>query len=134
MCLEKHVSLPFLKIVIVVTRLLEVGFSQCSTGAIGDTDSVTKHIALRKVQGLILSRVSRLSRMRLVFRYGQCHRTADDDRQQSVTRAVQAVAAGVTYECNAGNVTMSHRTRERPAECLASLSHSTMIGLSCAQH
>ncbi|GBP29830.1 hypothetical protein EVAR_94670_1 [Eumeta japonica] len=26
-----------------------------------------------------------------------------------------------------GNVTMSHR--ERPAECLASLSHSTMIGL-----
>ncbi|GBP13714.1 hypothetical protein EVAR_71987_1 [Eumeta japonica] len=26
-----------------------------------------------------------------------------------------------------GNVTMSHRTRERPAECLASLSHSTMI-------
>ncbi|GBP82845.1 hypothetical protein EVAR_34509_1 [Eumeta japonica] len=27
-----------------------------------------------------------------------------------------------------GNVTMSHRTRE-PAECLASLSHSTMIGL-----
>ncbi|GBP90038.1 hypothetical protein EVAR_68379_1 [Eumeta japonica] len=23
---------------------------------------------------------------------------------------------------------MSHRTRERPAECLASLSHSTMIG------
>ncbi|GBP39409.1 hypothetical protein EVAR_95861_1 [Eumeta japonica] len=28
-----------------------------------------------------------------------------------------------------GNVTMSHRTRERPAECLASLSHSTMIGL-----
>ncbi|GBP49280.1 hypothetical protein EVAR_102223_1 [Eumeta japonica] len=27
-----------------------------------------------------------------------------------------------------GNVTMSHR-RERPAECLASLSHSTMIGL-----
>ncbi|GBP30970.1 hypothetical protein EVAR_81868_1 [Eumeta japonica] len=32
-----------------------------------------------------------------------------------------------------GNVTMSHRTRERPAECLASLSHSTMIGLR-AQH
>ncbi|GBP08879.1 hypothetical protein EVAR_78273_1 [Eumeta japonica] len=28
-----------------------------------------------------------------------------------------------------GNVTMSHRTRERPAECLASLSHSTMIVL-----
>ncbi|GBP39947.1 hypothetical protein EVAR_39175_1 [Eumeta japonica] len=27
-----------------------------------------------------------------------------------------------------GNVTMSHRTRERPAEC-PSLSHSTMIGL-----
>ncbi|GBP64925.1 hypothetical protein EVAR_49219_1 [Eumeta japonica] len=27
-----------------------------------------------------------------------------------------------------GNVTMSHRT-ERPAECFASLSHSTMIGL-----
>ncbi|GBP56971.1 hypothetical protein EVAR_79107_1 [Eumeta japonica] len=27
-----------------------------------------------------------------------------------------------------GNVTMSHRTRERPAECLAS-PHSTMIGL-----
>ncbi|GBP03375.1 hypothetical protein EVAR_101763_1 [Eumeta japonica] len=33
-----------------------------------------------------------------------------------------------------GNVTMSHRTRERPAECLASLSHSTMIGLLRAQH
>ncbi|GBP84216.1 hypothetical protein EVAR_62232_1 [Eumeta japonica] len=32
-----------------------------------------------------------------------------------------------------GNVTMSHRTRE-PAECLASLSHSTMIGLPRAQH
>ncbi|GBP05337.1 hypothetical protein EVAR_71222_1 [Eumeta japonica] len=32
-----------------------------------------------------------------------------------------------------GNVTMSHRTRERPAECLASLSHSTMIGLPRAQ-
>ncbi|GBP64519.1 hypothetical protein EVAR_53018_1 [Eumeta japonica] len=31
-----------------------------------------------------------------------------------------------------GNVTMSHRTRE--AECLASLSHSTMIGLPRAQH
>ncbi|GBP56343.1 hypothetical protein EVAR_43282_1 [Eumeta japonica] len=28
---------------------------------------------------------------------------------------------------------MSHRTRERPAECLASLSHSTMIGLLRAQ-
>ncbi|GBP11953.1 hypothetical protein EVAR_74570_1 [Eumeta japonica] len=38
---------------------------------------------------------------------------------------------GVTYEKSVtlGNVTMSHRTRERPAECLASLSHSTMIGL-----
>ncbi|GBP77517.1 hypothetical protein EVAR_98970_1 [Eumeta japonica] len=36
---------------------------------------------------------------------------------------------GVTYEkgVTLGNVTMSHRTRERPAECLASLSHSTMI-------
>ncbi|GBP95593.1 hypothetical protein EVAR_68504_1 [Eumeta japonica] len=33
-----------------------------------------------------------------------------------------------------GNVTMSHRTRERPAECLASLSHSTMIGLPRAQY
>ncbi|GBP51205.1 hypothetical protein EVAR_85416_1 [Eumeta japonica] len=32
-----------------------------------------------------------------------------------------------------GNVTMSHRTRERPAECLASLSHSTMIGLPRAR-
>ncbi|GBP16217.1 hypothetical protein EVAR_93591_1 [Eumeta japonica] len=33
---------------------------------------------------------------------------------------------GVTYEkgVTLGNVTMSHRTRERPAECLASLSHS----------
>ncbi|GBP67199.1 hypothetical protein EVAR_47758_1 [Eumeta japonica] len=28
---------------------------------------------------------------------------------------------------------MSHRTRERPAECLASLSHSTMIGLPRAR-
>ncbi|GBP69764.1 hypothetical protein EVAR_48792_1 [Eumeta japonica] len=28
---------------------------------------------------------------------------------------------------------MSHRTRERLAECLASLSHSTMIGLPRAQ-
>ncbi|GBP38630.1 hypothetical protein EVAR_27816_1 [Eumeta japonica] len=43
---------------------------------------------------------------------------------------------GVTYEKSVtlGNVTMSHRTRERPAECLASLSHSTMIGLPRAQH
>ncbi|GBP12349.1 Solute carrier organic anion transporter family member 4A1 [Eumeta japonica] len=42
---------------------------------------------------------------------------------------------GVTYEkgVTLGNVTMSHRTRERPAECLASLSHSTMIGLPRAQ-
>ncbi|GBP48837.1 hypothetical protein EVAR_8445_1 [Eumeta japonica] len=37
---------------------------------------------------------------------------------------------GVTLKSvTLGNVTMSHRTRERPAECLASLSHSTMIGL-----
>ncbi|GBP19919.1 hypothetical protein EVAR_11309_1 [Eumeta japonica] len=36
---------------------------------------------------------------------------------------------GVTLKSvTLGNVTMSHRTRE-PAECLASLSHSTMIGL-----
>ncbi|GBP40746.1 hypothetical protein EVAR_26409_1 [Eumeta japonica] len=43
---------------------------------------------------------------------------------------------GVTYEKSVtlGNVTMSHRTRERLAECLASLSHSTMIGLPRAQH
>ncbi|GBP27325.1 hypothetical protein EVAR_18798_1 [Eumeta japonica] len=32
-----------------------------------------------------------------------------------------------------GNVTMSHRTREA-RRCLASLSHSTMIGLPRAQH
>ncbi|GBP65749.1 hypothetical protein EVAR_44394_1 [Eumeta japonica] len=41
---------------------------------------------------------------------------------------------GVTLKSvTLGNVTMSHRTRE-PAECLASLSHSTMIGLPRAQH
>ncbi|GBP74770.1 hypothetical protein EVAR_45099_1 [Eumeta japonica] len=40
---------------------------------------------------------------------------------------------GVTLKSvTLGNVTMSHRTREA-AECLASLSHSTMIGLR-AQH
>ncbi|GBP70827.1 hypothetical protein EVAR_54341_1 [Eumeta japonica] len=51
-------------------------------------------------------------------------------------RAVEGLRLGVTYEKSVtlGNVTMSHRTRERPAECLASLSHSTMIGLPRAQH
>ncbi|GBP00291.1 hypothetical protein EVAR_890_1 [Eumeta japonica] len=45
--------------------------------------------------------------------------------------AIFSLRLGVTYEkgVTLGNVTMSHRTRERPAECLASLSHSTMIGL-----
>ncbi|GBP12488.1 hypothetical protein EVAR_10167_1 [Eumeta japonica] len=49
---------------------------------------------------------------------------------------VKWLRLGVTYEkgVTLGNVTMSHRTRERPAECLASLSHSTMIGLPRAQH
>ncbi|GBP15575.1 hypothetical protein EVAR_5278_1 [Eumeta japonica] len=47
---------------------------------------------------------------------------------------LQRLRLGVTYEkgVTLGNVTMSHRTRERPAECLASLSHSTMIGLARA--
>ncbi|GBP00899.1 hypothetical protein EVAR_2225_1 [Eumeta japonica] len=47
----------------------------------------------------------------------------------------KSLRLGVTYEkgVTLGNVTMSHRTRERPAECLASLSHSTMIGLPRAQ-
>ncbi|GBP75147.1 hypothetical protein EVAR_42390_1 [Eumeta japonica] len=46
-------------------------------------------------------------------------------------RSARMLRLGVTYEKSVtlGNVTMSHRTRERPAECLASLSHSTMIGL-----
>ncbi|GBP34657.1 hypothetical protein EVAR_19048_1 [Eumeta japonica] len=57
----------------------------------------------------------------------------------SACRALNAgerLRLGVTYEkgVTLGNVTMSHRTRERPAECLASLSHSTMIGLPRAQH
>ncbi|GBP23555.1 hypothetical protein EVAR_12838_1 [Eumeta japonica] len=40
---------------------------------------------------------------------------------------------GVTYEkgVTLGNVTMSHRTRESPPPCRL---HSTMIGLSRAQH
>ncbi|GBP01504.1 hypothetical protein EVAR_97729_1 [Eumeta japonica] len=42
-------------------------------------------------------------------------------------------AAGVTLKkCTLGNVTMSHQT-ERPASMLASLSHSTMIGLPRAR-
>ncbi|GBP59706.1 hypothetical protein EVAR_48675_1 [Eumeta japonica] len=51
-------------------------------------------------------------------------------------RPGEPLRLGVTYEKSVtlGNVTMSHRTRERPAECLASLSHSTMIGLPRAQH
>ncbi|GBP42428.1 hypothetical protein EVAR_47721_1 [Eumeta japonica] len=51
-------------------------------------------------------------------------------------RITSRLRLGVTYEkgVTLGNVTMSHRTRERPAECLASLSHSTMIGLPRAQH
>ncbi|GBO99534.1 hypothetical protein EVAR_73405_1, partial [Eumeta japonica] len=45
------------------------------------------------------------------------------------------VAAGSHFESvTLGNVTMSHRTRERPAECLASLSHSTMIGLRALEN
>ncbi|GBP42790.1 hypothetical protein EVAR_83307_1 [Eumeta japonica] len=52
------------------------------------------------------------------------------------TNPTLGLRLGVTYEkgVTLGNVTMSHRTRERPAECLASLSHSTMIGLPRAQH
>ncbi|GBP56982.1 hypothetical protein EVAR_88611_1 [Eumeta japonica] len=46
---------------------------------------------------------------------------------------IDQLRLGVTLKSvTLGNVTMSHRTRERPAECLASLSHSTMIGR--AQH
>ncbi|GBP44834.1 Protein tipE [Eumeta japonica] len=54
----------------------------------------------------------------------------------SNSASLSGLRLGVTYEkgVTLGNVTMSHRTRERPAECLASLSHSTMIGLPRAQH
>ncbi|GBP34085.1 hypothetical protein EVAR_94100_1 [Eumeta japonica] len=60
--------------------------------------------------------------------YGACDRDGMYERS--------SLRLGVTYEkgVTLGNVTMSHRTRERPAECLASLSHSTMIGLPRAQH
>ncbi|GBP35394.1 hypothetical protein EVAR_20767_1 [Eumeta japonica] len=56
--------------------------------------------------------------------------------QARLAGRVALLRLGVTYEkgVTLGNVTMSHRTRERPAECLASLSHSTMIGLPRAQH
>ncbi|GBP85272.1 hypothetical protein EVAR_64940_1 [Eumeta japonica] len=52
------------------------------------------------------------------------------DPQSDAKGSVPQLRLGVTYEkgVTLGNVTMSHRTRERPAECLASLSHSTMIG------
>ncbi|GBP49587.1 hypothetical protein EVAR_97884_1 [Eumeta japonica] len=45
-------------------------------------------------------------------------------------RPERGLRLGVTYEkgVTLGNVTMSHR-QERPANHLASLSHSTMIGL-----
>ncbi|GBP32724.1 hypothetical protein EVAR_18876_1 [Eumeta japonica] len=58
----------------------------------------------------------------------QSSRSTNDGNSRCVRRALRL---GVTYEKSVtlGNVTMSHRTRERPAECLASLSHSTMIGL-----
>ncbi|GBP61062.1 hypothetical protein EVAR_48561_1 [Eumeta japonica] len=53
-----------------------------------------------------------------------------DERNLSESCGWESLMKNVTL----GNVTMSHRTRERPAECLASLSHSTMIGLPRAQH
>ncbi|GBP52571.1 hypothetical protein EVAR_35760_1 [Eumeta japonica] len=63
------------------------------------------------------------------FLFINWYRKFDDDDE------VKRLRLGVTYEkgVTLGNVTMSHRTRERRAECLASLSHSTMIGLR-AQH
>ncbi|GBP54656.1 hypothetical protein EVAR_35918_1 [Eumeta japonica] len=64
-------------------------------------------------------------------------RTAPEGTYLEVTpEFTRSLRLGVTYEkgVTLGNVTMSHRTRERPAECLASLSHSTMIGLPRAQH
>ncbi|GBO99865.1 hypothetical protein EVAR_74251_1 [Eumeta japonica] len=55
----------------------------------------------------------------------------DSMNMESLLTCTCTLRLGVTYEkgVTLGNVTMSHRTRERPAECLASLSHSTMIGL-----
>ncbi|GBP79577.1 hypothetical protein EVAR_64248_1 [Eumeta japonica] len=58
--------------------------------------------------------------------------TAEVPKRPTENRNImEGLRLGVTYEkgVTLGNVTMSHRTRERPAECLASLSHSTMIGL-----
>ncbi|GBP44326.1 hypothetical protein EVAR_31219_1 [Eumeta japonica] len=67
---------------------------------------------------------SRSERAHVQFLHGNFH------------KILSRLRLGVTYEkgVTLGNVTMSHRTRERPAECLASLSHSTMIGLPRAQH
>ncbi|GBP39816.1 hypothetical protein EVAR_88318_1 [Eumeta japonica] len=59
---------------------------------------------------------------------GEFHFALHSDRRTPIGAVVRAlsrrrmylkVAAGVTYESvTLGNVTMSHRTRERPAECL----------------
>ncbi|GBP40732.1 hypothetical protein EVAR_26395_1 [Eumeta japonica] len=52
------------------------------------------------------------------------------DARHSAGLSLVRLRLGVTLKSvTLGNVTMSHRTRESPPECLASLSHSTMIGL-----
>ncbi|GBP41570.1 hypothetical protein EVAR_34002_1 [Eumeta japonica] len=65
-------------------------------------------------------------------------RNAGTGGRRCVFNFVEAIPVGCGWESlmksvTLGNVTMSHRTRER-LQCLASLSHSTMIGLLRAQH
>ncbi|GBP76156.1 hypothetical protein EVAR_56028_1 [Eumeta japonica] len=72
----------------------------------------------------------------MVLRRMLNHKDSTRNKEQLAMCKIHRLRLGVTYEkgVTLGNVTMSHRTRERPAECLASLSHSTMIGLPRAQH
>ncbi|GBP68284.1 hypothetical protein EVAR_57610_1 [Eumeta japonica] len=83
-----------------------------------------------------LLRVRRLSPTSAVSALETATTSSDLIKRSTDTGYRNRLRLGVTYEKSVtlGNVTMSHRTRERPAECLASLSHSTMIGLPRAQH
>ncbi|GBP38720.1 hypothetical protein EVAR_22369_1 [Eumeta japonica] len=91
------------------------------------------------IDGLCEGRPSRattednISAVRLMIETQKSDRPADTDKlrhRYELSCGWESLMKNVTL----GNVTMSHRTRERPAECLASLSHSTMIGLPRAQH
>ncbi|GBP95696.1 Heparan-alpha-glucosaminide N-acetyltransferase [Eumeta japonica] len=68
---------------------------------------------------------------------GGLHLSASGKNLQNCTGGIAGYIDSCGWESlmknvTLGNVTMSHQTGEEPAECLASLSHSTMIGLRAA--